>query len=192
MKEKKTGRYKFNKYRRVINFLTSLFSFFPKKINTFFFLWSRNSTGKFGLVIRYILLKNLAHNCGDNVSVHPGVYLFNLHYMTIGDNVSIHPMCYIDAAGSIEIGNNVSIAHGTSILSTNHTWLDESTPIKYNKETRGKVFINNDVWIGCGVRILAGVSIASRSVIAAGAVVTKSVAQNSLVAGIPGKKIKSI
>lgn len=189
---KKTGRDKFEKYKAVINFFSFFFNIIPKRINIIFLLWSRNISGILGLLVRYLLVKNLAKSCGDNVSVQPGVYLFNLQNMTIGNNVSIHPLCYIDAAGGIEIGDNVSIAHNTSILSTNHTWDDVILPIKYNKETHEKVKINSDVWIGCGVRVLAGVIIESRSVIAAGAVVNKSFSSNSLIAGVPGKKIKDI
>ena len=101
-------------------------------------------------------------------------------------------MCYIDGAGGIEIGNDVSIAHSSSILSTNHTWNDVTVPIKYNKETFSKVTIENDVWIGCGCRILAGVTLHERSVIAAGAVVTSTVESNSVYGGIPAKLIKKI
>ncbi len=192
MKPRKTGRAKFSRYKSIIALLVSLFSLFPSKINFKLLLWNRNRNGIFGLLLRYVLIRNLAKDCGDNVSIHPGVYLFNLQNMKFGDNVSIHPMCYLDAAGEILIGDNVSIAHSTSILSTNHTWDNIDLPIKYNKETFSKVVINSDVWIGCGVRILAGVTIASRSVVAAGAVVTKSVEPNSLIGGIPGRKIKEI
>jgi acetyltransferase-like isoleucine patch superfamily enzyme len=118
--------------------------------------------------------------------------MFNIFLISIGNNVSIHPMCYIDGAGEIEIGNDVSIAYASSILTTNHTWNDSCIPIKYNKETFSKVKIDNDVWIGCGCRILAGVTLHRRSVIAAGAVVTVDVEPNSIYGGIPAKLIKKI
>uniref|UniRef100_UPI00263397E1 acyltransferase n=1 Tax=uncultured Flavobacterium sp. TaxID=165435 RepID=UPI00263397E1 len=151
-----------------------------------------NMNGKSVLFIRYLLLRNLAKSCGDNVSIQPNVFLFNIHLIKFGNNVSIHPMCYIDGAGEIEIGNDVSIAHSSSILSTNHTWNDVTVPIKYNKETFSKVTIENDVWIGCGCRILAGVTLHQRSVIAAGAVVTTNVESHSVYGGIPAKLIKKI
>lgn len=52
--------------------------------------------------------------------------------------------------------------------------------------------IGNDVWIGGNVTILPGVTIGNNVVVAAGAVVTKDVPDNCLVAGIPAKKIKDI
>lgn len=92
----------------------------------------------------------------------------------------------------MQLSDNVSIAHSTSILSVNHTWDDATNPIKYNPVERSAVMIENDVWIGCGCRILAGVTVHTRSVVAAGAVVTKDVPSNVLVGGVPSKIIKSI
>lgn len=116
----------------------------------------------------------------------------NIGKLTLGNNVSIHPLCYIDAAGEIFIGDNVSIAHCSTIISTNHTWKDVDIPIKYNPEKFGKVIINEDVWVGCGCRILSGVTVKKRSVIAAGSVVNKDVESNTIVGGVPAKVIKEI
>ena len=118
--------------------------------------------------------------------------LENLQSRSFGDNVSIHPFCYLEGAGGIEIGNNVSLAHVTSVLSVNHTWSYSELPIKYNPIEHAPVKICDDVWIGCGCRIMAGVTVYSRSIIAAGAVVTKDVEPNTLVGGVPAKCIKSI
>ena len=108
-------------------------------------------------------------------------------------------MCYIDGCGGIEIGDNVSIAHSTSIVSFNHTYEKVDIPIKYNPISCGYIYIYNDfcsvyndVWIGCGVRILSGVTIGNRSIVAAGSVVTANVTPYTLVGGIPAKFIKQI
>lgn len=187
-----TGRESFRKHKILINILVTSFSFAGKRINYSLYKLCRNLNGKLGLLLRYIFVKNAAFSLGDNVSIHPSVFLFNIKNLSIGDNVSIHPLCYIDAAGVVEIGNDVSIAHNCSIISTNHTWSNSTIPIKYNPEVFGKVCIKNDVWVGCGVRILAGVTISERSVIAAGAVVNKSFERNAVLGGIPASKIKII
>lgn len=187
-----TGRESFSKYSKIIAICQRMFSFFGRRNNLLLLNSFRHTNGKSGLLLRYVLLKNLAKNIGDNVSIQPGVYLLNVKNLQIGNNVSIHPMCYIDAEGGITIGNNVSIAHNSSILSTNHDWSDIKIPIKYNAVTNKPVKINDDVWIACGVRILAGVEIGSRCVVAAGSVVNKYIASNTLVAGVPAKTIKSI
>lgn len=187
-----TGRNQFKKYKLVIGFLSDFFKFFGKKGNLLFLGYFRNTNGKIGLLLRYIFIKNIAKNVGDNVSIQPNVFLFNLQNIEIGDNVSIHPMCYIDGAGGVTIGNDVSIAHATTLISANHTWDDINVPIKYNKETFAPIVIEDDVWIGCGVRVLAGVKISKRSIVAAGAVVNKSFEEKSLIGGVPAKLIKKI
>lgn len=187
-----TGRAQFGKYEGIINILVAFCRPLGKGGNYFLLKFFRNTNGKAGLLLRYVFLKNCCQSLGSNVSVQPGVYLFNLKGVKIGSNVSIHPMCYIDGAGGIEIGNDVSVAHSSSILSTNHQWDNPQVPIKYNPESFGKVYIENDVWIGCGVRILAGVHISGRSIVAAGAVVNRNIESNSIFAGIPAKKIKEI
>lgn len=101
-------------------------------------------------------------------------------------------MCYIEGAGNIKIGNNVSIAHSTTLITTNHTWDNLDIAIKYNKETFDEIILEDDIWIGCGVRLLSGVHLKSRSVVAAGAVVNKSFNSNSLIGGVPAKLIKNI
>ncbi|MDQ0478164.1 DapH/DapD/GlmU-related protein [Chryseobacterium sp. MDT2-18] len=187
-----TGRESFKKYHPIIAVLGMFFSVFGRKGNLFLLKGFRHTSGKVGLVLRYVFLKNAAEFVGENVSVQPGVYLLNVQNLHLGNNVSIHPMCYIDAKGGIKIGNDVSVAHGSSVLSTNHDWTDRRVPIKYNTVQLEKVIIEDDVWIGCGVRILAGVHIGSRSVIAAGSVVSKNVASNTIVAGVPARMVKTI
>lgn len=187
-----TGRESFNRFNKIINVLVVLFSLFGRRGNHFLLKLFRNTNGKLGLLLRYIFVKNTAKSVGNNVSIQPGVFVFNLKNMELGNNVSIHPMCYIDAAGGIKIGSNVSIAHATTLISTNHTWDNVDLPIKYNPETFAEITIEDDVWIGCGVRILAGVTISSRSVVAAGAVVNKSFENNALIGGVPAKLLKTI
>lgn len=176
------------KYLDKIAFLLDPFSWICKV----FVNPCRSFIYRIGVVLRYYSLRRMFQRCGKNVSVHKNVKILHHNRIIIGDNVSIHPMCYIDGEGGIDIGSNVSIAHNTSIMSFNHTWDRQDVPIKYNNKEYGKVEIGDDVWIGCGVRIMAGVTIGQRCVIAAGAVVTKDCEPNSLYGGVPARKIKSI
>lgn len=54
------------------------------------------------------------------------------------------------------------------------------------------VNIGNDVWIGGNVTILPGVTIGNNVIVAAGAVVTKDVPDNTLVGGVPARMIKTL
>ncbi|WP_282148198.1 acyltransferase [Algibacter lectus] len=187
-----TGREKTKRLSGLINILVYVNKLTPRYINTIFFLMFRNTSGHIGLLIRYVIFKNLSKSCGNNVSIHPGVFLKGIQNTSIGNNVSIHSMCYLDGTGGLTIRDNVSIAHASTIMTTNHTWNNQDIPIKYNDTTKGPVLINDDVWVGCGCRILANVSIGTRTIIAAGAVVNKNVENHALVGGIPAKLIKKI
>ena len=57
---------------------------------------------------------------------------------------------------------------------------------QYDKD----VVVNEDVWIGCNVTLLSGVTIGRCSIVAAGAVVTKNQPPYCLIAGVPAKPIK--
>lgn len=84
---------------------------------------------------------------------------------------------------NIQIGNDVVISAGVTIRdSDNHS-------INGKKFTK-PVIIGDHVWIGINATILKGVKIGNGSVVAAGAVVNKDVAENTLVGGIPAKEIK--
>ncbi|MEA1081438.1 acyltransferase [Marinobacter qingdaonensis] len=167
------------------------FKFLPGFITKFIWPLSSSFSGYLPLSIRYIILRLTAKN-GDNVCLGSYVIVWNERGLVLGRGVSINAICYIEALGGCRIGNKVSIAHGVSIMTTNHTWSDKSVPIKDNKLSAGPVVVEDDVWIGCGVRILSGVDIGSRSIIAAGAVVTKDVPPGTLVGGVPAKTIKRL
>jgi acetyltransferase-like isoleucine patch superfamily enzyme len=55
-----------------------------------------------------------------------------------------------------------------------------------------KIVIKKNAWIGAGAIILPGVTVGKNAIVAAGAVVNKDVADNTIVAGVPAKKIKKI
>ena len=70
-----TGRDKIKKIKPLITLLVKINSVFPYFINYRLFVFFRNTSGYLGLLIRYILFKNLSIKCGENISIHEGVYL---------------------------------------------------------------------------------------------------------------------
>lgn len=92
----------------------------------------------------------------------------------------------IGAFMCIKIGNNVKF--GANTLITDSDWhLDDPRSGKPDK-----IVIEDNVWIGEGVKILKGVSIGKNSLIGAGSVVVKSIPENTVAAGNPCKIIKNI
>ncbi len=111
--------------------------------------------------------------------------------LKIGNNSNIGPYCYIGCSGYIEIGNNVMISPRVSIYAENHIFESTDIPIKVQGVSKQFVKIENDCWIAANSIILAGVTIGSGSVVAAGSVVTTDVPPFSIVAGVPAKIIKT-
>jgi acetyltransferase-like isoleucine patch superfamily enzyme len=188
----KRGRDQFQKVELLIQILISLIKIIPMGLRKWIWASISSSESKIALVIRYAIVKASVKSCGNVVYIGTNVTIRGWSELCLGSNISIHSACYLDATGGIQIENDVSIAHQSSILSTNHTYSDSSLPIRDNPVTLASVKINHDVWIGCGCRILAGITIGSRCIVAAGAVVTKDIKPGLIVGGIPATPIKTI
>lgn len=186
-----TGKELFSKYGIILDILLDIVKVLPRKLRWSLFEAHRNTNGKRGLVVRYILLSSLAKSIGSNVSVFPRCYFKYVENLKVGNNVSFQPMCFIGDAGGIEIGNNVSIAHGSTILSSSHTFEQFDKPIKYQDIELKQTIIGNDIWLGCNTVVLAGVQIENGCVIGANSTVTKSIPEYSIAVGSPAKVIKN-
>lgn len=140
--------------------------------------------------VRRFLLRILLHDELLNLVVADGVNIADWRKLKLGNDVSIQRNCYLSCGGGLEIGDNVSIGHGSSILTSEHSYDDYNIPIKQQPIIYKPVKISNNVWIGANATILAGITIHEGAIIAAGAVVTKDVAKNAIVGGIPAKLIR--
>ena len=108
--------------------------------------------------------------------------------ITVGERVFINSGCCFQDQGGIEIGDDVLIGQQVVIATLNH----DLHPEKRGNMLPKPVKIGNKVWIGAHATILPGVTIGDGAVVAAGAVVTKDVPANAVVAGVPAKIIKEI
>mmetsp|Transcript_52661 Transcript_52661/g.115463 ORF Transcript_52661/g.115463 Transcript_52661/m.115463 type:complete len:228 (+) Transcript_52661:36-719(+) len=121
--------------------------------------------------------------------VEPPFYADYGYHTEIGDNFYCNHGCVILDCGKVTIGNNVFLAPYVGIYAATHP-LDSKARLDY--ELGNPIVIGDDVWIGANATICPGVTIGSRVVIAAGAVVAKDVPDGVLVAGVPAKVIKQI
>jgi acetyltransferase-like isoleucine patch superfamily enzyme len=92
--------------------------------------------------------------------------------------------------GPINIGNQVILAQNIVLSGLNHGYADINTPIRLQKVTTAPIIIEDEVWIGANAVITAGVTIGKHSVIAGGAVVTKSIPPYCVAVGNPARVIK--
>lgn len=108
--------------------------------------------------------------------------------ISIGKNIFINHACSFLDLGGITIEDNVLIGPKVNLVSENH-------PIDPNqrKSLIGKpILIKKNAWIGAAATILPGITVGENSIVAAGAIVTKDVPDNCIVAGNPARKIKNI
>lgn len=104
--------------------------------------------------------------------------------VTIGNHCVINRGVYLDGRVGVVIGNNVNISFQTCILSLHHDHNDPAFPA-----VGATVHIGDHAWIGARAMILPGVKVGTGAVVAAGAVVTRDVADYEVVGGVPARKI---
>lgn len=187
-----TGRLIFEKFNNIIQGLSYIYRIFPTSFRIWLFHHSNALPGHIGYLQRYLLAKTLFQACGKNVRIEPYVIIKDMNHLSVGDNVSINAFTYLIASGGISIGNNVSIAHSSSIVAETHNWSDSNKAICYNEITPTPVVIEDDVWIGCGVRIIGPCTIKKRVIVAAGTVVKGKLHENTIWGGVIGHVIKNV
>lgn len=140
--------------------------------------------------------KGAMKKCGKHVYLRPSCSdLKGLWNMTVGDYTSIPKgATFYCTEASLTIGKKVIFGPHPTIITGDHRIDVIGKYIMDSKEklpeNDAPVIIEDDVWTGANVTILKGVTIGRGSVIAAGAVVTKSFPHYSIIGGVPAKLIK--
>ena len=138
----------------------------------------------------YEVLKGFFGSVGENSNVLPGFHCDHGKNIHVGKNFLANYNVTILDIMPVHIGDYVMIGPNTMIVTVNHPL----SPKGRRKHLGiGKpVTIGNDVWLGGNVTVLPGVTIGNNVVVAAGAVVTKDIPDNCVVAGVPAKIVKHI
>ena len=124
----------------------------------------------------------------QDIAVFTPLYINYGKHINIGKNVFINFDCTFLALGGITIEDDVLIGPKVSLITENHPLNPEDRKGLIAKP----ILIKKNAWIGANVTILPGVTVGENAVIAAGAVVSKDVPDNTVVGGIPAKFIKTI
>ncbi len=131
---------------------------------------------------------------GNGTNIHPTTIIREGQYVTIGEHCLINHNNLIQAgkstAGSITIGNYVHTGTNVVMLGFNHGFYTKEIPTKEQDYMDAPIVVGDDVWIGTGAIILAGVTIGKGAIVAAGAVVNRDVPEYAIVGGVPAKVLK--
>lgn len=139
---------------------------------------------------RLRLCRKIFRKVGKGFWLQPPFYCDYGKNIELGDNVYFNFNCIILDVARVTIGSSVLFGPNVQIYTAGH-------PINWKKRNEGQEYgkpitIGDYVWVGGSVVVCPGVSIGCRSVIAAGAVVTKDVPSDVVVAGNPARVIRKL
>ncbi len=142
--------------------------------------------GRLGVMLRAAFFSRVLSKCDTTVFIGYGALLTKSD-TRLGKHVYIGPYCQL---GWVSIGDDTLLGPSVQIPSgpKAHTFDRLDIPIRNQPRESRQVFIGRDCWIGSGSIVMADV--ADQSVIGAGSVVTRSIPQGQLAAGVPCKPIR--
>jgi acetyltransferase-like isoleucine patch superfamily enzyme len=131
---------------------------------------------------------------GSNCKLEKNIYFKFDGIWKLGPNINIQNDIFIgtntefNIRKSIKIESNCLIASGVKFIDHDHGFSKENFMNKQLGIEKG-IVIHEDVWIGANAIILKGVEINTGAIVAAGAVVTKSIPAYEIWGGVPAKKL---
>lgn len=149
-----------------------------------------NATGASHHKQRRLLLATLLGTVGQHVFIEPPFFCDYGKHIHLGEKVFFNFNCVLLDVAAITIGDNVFFGPAVQLYTVNHPL--DALARRSGVEQALPITIGNDAWLGGGVIVCPGVTIGERTVVAAGAVVTKDLLADGLYAGNPAKLIKML
>jgi maltose O-acetyltransferase len=139
---------------------------------------------------RRAILEQLLGHVGEGSTVEPPFFCSYGRNIHIGERVFLNVLCTILDAAEVRIGNHVMVGPSVGIYTPAHD-LAAATRIQ-GWEVARKITIEDNAWLGGGAILLPGVTVGRNAVVGAGAVVTRDVPADTVVAGNPARVIRTI
>lgn len=139
---------------------------------------------------RQDILQQLFGKFGQNSMIEPPFYCSYGQNISMGDHVFLNVLCTFLDTNKVQIGDHVMIGPSVHIYTAAH--LLEAEGRNQGLEVARPVVVEDNVWLGGSAILLPGVRVGRNAVVGAGAVVTRDVPENTVVAGNPARVIKEI
>ena len=110
--------------------------------------------------------------------------------LVVGDGSWIGQDCFLHSAGSVRIGSQVGIGPRVSILTSTHAESAPPAPIMAAALQFAAVEVGDGCDIGLGATLLPGTRLGAGVQVGAGAVVTGTVPDGAIVAGVPARVLR--
>ena len=109
-------------------------------------------------------------------------------FIRLGKNVFINHACSFLDIGGITVEDDVLIGPNVSLVTENHP----TDPSDRKTVLLKPIVLKRNAWIGAAATILPGVTIGENAIVAAGAVVSRDVPPNTVVAGVPATIVRPL
>jgi maltose O-acetyltransferase len=139
---------------------------------------------------RQAILEQLLGHVGQDSIIEPPFYCAYGQNIHLGDHVFLNVLCTILDCNEVRIGHHVFIGPGVQIYTAAHDLRAEARIQGW--EVAKPIVIEDNVWLGGSAILLPGVTVGRNAVVGAGAVVSRDVAANTVVAGNPARVIREI
>ena len=147
------------------------------------------STARQGPLRRH-LLERLLGSLGDDTAIRPPLYVDYGSQIHIGARTFANMGLMALDVAPIRIGDDVQIGPNVQLLTPTHPV--EPGPRRDKWEAAQPITIGDNVWLGGGVIVLAGVTIGENTVVGAGAVVTRDLPANVVAVGNPARVVRTL
>lgn len=146
--------------------------------------------------LHLMLLKMYSKSVGKNLNFHYGVIFHGTNKTIFGNDIDIGNGSILSMGGvECMIGNNVMMGADVKLITIEHGYKDKAIPMQLQKSTYAPIVIENDVWLGDGVKVISGskpLKISKGIIVSAGSIVTKNLdIENGIYVGSPARFLKS-
>jgi maltose O-acetyltransferase len=130
---------------------------------------------------------------GSGSRIYSTVRIYRGSRVRLGSRVVLNDMVHIWGAGGLTVGDDTLVASHVAITTQTHDVDALSHGLLYRETSVARpINIGRNVWIGTGAIILPGITIGDGAIVAAGSVITRDVAEGTLVAGVPAKFVRRL
>ena len=135
--------------------------------------------------LRGFLVSFFVKSCGKRLRMQRNVSISSPECLTIGNKVTMSYGVWLSSPGTIEIHDNCGLSPYVCLVTTGFEYEEGKAPIP----VKGKIVLQEGVWIGAHSTILKDVSIGEKSIITANSLVNRNIPKFSVYGGSPIKKI---
>jgi maltose O-acetyltransferase len=139
---------------------------------------------------RQAILQSMLGGLGKTSLIEPPFFCVYGENIYLGEYVFLNFLCTILDCGEVRLGNHVMVGPGVQLYTAAHALQAEAR--NQGWEVAKPITVEDNVWIGGSAILLPGVRVGRNAVVGAGAVVTRDVPANTVVAGNPARVIRVI